>query len=207
MSRVRKQPSRKPARIATGLLLLAPLLVFTSGCEIRQRMYNQPRHKPLSFSEFYADGAASRPLMEGTVARGFMKEDDVYYTGRLPDGSFVDGFPFEVSMDILKRGQERYNIYCATCHDRAGTGNGYIVLRGYKQPPSLHVERLRDSAPGYFYQVISKGYGVMPSYAYQVKPEDRWAIAAYIRVLQLSQRASLDDVPAEERAQLEALLQ
>lgn len=207
MSRVRKQSFRKPARIATGLVLLVPLLAFTSGCDIRQRMYNQPRHKPLSYSEFYADGSASRPLVEGTVARGFMKEDDVYYTGRLPDGSFVDGFPFEVSMDILTRGQQRYNIYCSTCHDRAGTGNGYIVLRGYKQPPSLHVERLRESAPGYFYQVISKGYGVMPSYAYQIKPEDRWAIAAYIRVLQYSQRASLEDVPAEERAQLEALLQ
>ncbi len=207
MTRVRKTNSRKQTRRACSLLLMLPLLALTSGCEIRQRMYNQPRHKPLSLSEFYADGAASRPLVEGTVARGFMKEDDVFYTGRLPDGSFVDGFPFEVSMDILQRGQERYNIYCSTCHDRAGTGNGYIVLRGYKQPPSLHIDRLRESAPGYFYQVISQGYGVMPSYAYQVKPEDRWAIAAYIRVLQLSQRATLDDVPAQERAQLEALLQ
>lgn len=205
MTELRNQRHGRAARTAIRLLWLLPLLLASAGCEIRQRMYNQPRYKTLAESEFYPDGSSARPLPEGTVPRGFLKEDEVYYSGRLADGNFVTGFPFAVSLDLLRRGQERYNIYCSTCHDRAGSGNGFVVQRGYKQPPSFHIDRLRLMAPGYFYQVISEGFGVMPSYKYQIKPQDRWAIVAYLRALQYSQNATIEDVPAEERAQLEAL--
>ena len=130
------------------------------------------------------------------MARGHLNEDEHLHTGRV-DGSFAESFPFEVTKETLKRGQERYEIFCATCHDRAGTGNGMIVKRGYKQPPSLHEDRLRDSAPGYFFHVMTQGFGIMPSYRYQLNPEDRWAVAAYIQALQLSQNATIDDVPDE----------
>lgn len=173
-----------------------------SGCEIRKAMYDQPKLKPLQRSEFFSDQRASRPLIEGTVAQGQLREDAHLYDGT-EHGKPAESFPFPVTREVLLRGQERYNIFCSPCHDRAGTGNGMVVQRGFKKPVSYHDPRLRASPPGYFYAAIKNGFGQMPSYADQIPVQDRWAIIAYIRALQLSQNATLEDVPAEERAALE----
>ncbi len=169
----------------------------------QQRMADQPRYKPLARSEFFGDERSARPLVEGTVARGDLEADEQLYTGQV-NGKVADTFPFPITEKILRRGQERFNIYCSPCHDRAGTGQGMIVKRGYRAPPSYHIERLRSAPPGYFFQVITRGFGLMPDYAQQVSPEDRWAIIGYIRALQLSQNAKLADVPEQERQKLEA---
>ncbi len=181
-----------------GLMTLA-----VTGCELRQSMYNQPKLRPLKASEFFEDGMASRPKIDGTVARGQLQEDTHLYEGRVND-QFVNSFPFEITAEVLKRGQERFNIYCAPCHDQAGTGNGMIVKRGFKKPPSYHDQRLVDAPEGYFYNVIKNGFGVMYDYSAQVPVNDRWAIIAYIRALQYSQRATLDDVPENLRTELQA---
>ncbi len=173
--------------------------LFLLGCQ--QKMADQPRYEPLQKSNFFADQRASRPLVEGTVARGHLDADNEFYTGKNADGP-VQTFPFPVDRKILLRGQERFNIYCSPCHDRAGTGEGMIVRRGYRPPPSFHIDRLREAPPGHFFDVISHGFGAMPGYAAQIAPADRWAIAAYIRALQLSQNAALGDVPESERARL-----
>ena len=152
-------------------------------------MHDQPKYKPLRASRFFDDGRASRPLVEGTVARGHLHED----AAAAPP----------VTRALLVRGRERYDIFCAVCHDRAGTGRGMIVERGFKQPPSLHVDRLRQVPDRYVVDVIGNGFGAMPSYAQQIRMADRWAIAAYVRALQLSQQATFADVPADERALLE----
>jgi len=180
-------------------VILAGLLA--SGC--RQNMHNQPKVEPYRESDFFADGVASRPLPAGTVARGFLREDTAYYAGVDAGGQPVAAFPVPVTRDLLRRGQQRFNVFCSPCHDRAGTGRGMIVQRGYKQPSSYHIDRLRQAPVGYFYDVMTRGFGVMPSYAAQVTPEDRWAIVAYIRALQLSQNARLADLSPEERAKLQ----
>jgi hypothetical protein len=166
-------------------------------------MHNQPKYRPYRPSRFFADGRSERPLVPGTVARGHLNDDTLLYTGKVGE-AFSSELPFPVTRSILQRGQERYNIYCTPCHDRVGTGNGMIVQRGYKQPPSPHLDRLRQQPPGYFYYVIANGFGVMPDYAHQISVADRWAIAAYIRGLQLSQNAKLADVPEADRAKLDA---
>ncbi len=166
-------------------------------------MADQPRYKPLARSEFFGDERSARPLVEGTVARGDLEADEQFYTGKT-NGKLVDTFPFPITEKALRRGQERFNIYCAPCHDRAGTGQGMIVKRGYRAPPSYHIDRLRSAPVGYFFEVITRGFGLMPDYAQQVPPADRWAIIAYIRALQLSQNAKLADVPEGERQKLEA---
>jgi hypothetical protein len=168
----------------------------------QQKMADQPRYKPLAKSDFFDDQRASRPLVEGTVARGHLQADEYFYTGKI-NGQPVDRFPFPVTKGMLLRGQERYDIFCSPCHDRVGTGQGMIVRRGYRPPPSYHIDRLRTAPPGYFFDVISHGFGAMQDYAEQVPPEDRWAIVAYIRALQLSQNAKLADVPERERQSLE----
>ncbi len=173
-----------------------------TGCELRQAMYDQPKYRPLQRSEFFSDQRASRPLPEGTVARGLLKDDEHLYDG-MENGAMAQTFPFPVTSEVLARGQERFNIFCAPCHDMAGSGNGMVVQRGYKKPASFHEQRLRDSAPGYFYGAIKNGFGQMPNYADQIPVRDRWAIVAYIRALQLSRNATIDDVPPEERAALE----
>ncbi len=175
-----------------------------SGAACRQDMYNQPKYKPLAASEFFADGTSARPLPPNTVARGHLNEDVVFFTGKNDDGTLAAGFPMPVTRDLLKRGQERFNIYCSVCHGYEGDGNGMIVQRGFPPPNSYHIDRLRQAPPGYFYNVITNGYGVMYPYASRVEPADRWAIAAYIRALQLSRNGRLDDVPADERAKLES---
>ncbi len=166
-------------------------------------MHDQPRYEPLEASDFFSDGRGSRPLVAGTVARGHLREDDHFYTGKLGT-NFVDTFPFPLTRQILERGQERFNIFCSPCHDRLGNGEGMVVQRGFRRPPSFHIDRLRGAPAGYYFDVISNGFGAMQDYAAQVPARDRWAIVAYIRALQLSQRARLVDVPPEQRDQLES---
>ena len=185
------------------LPILALLLPFGSGCELRQAMFNQPKYEAYAESDFFGDRRSARPLVKGTIAQGELKEDEHLYEG-LVDGEQATTFPIAITREVLVRGQERFNIYCSPCHDRAGTGNGMIVQRGFRQPQTYHSDRLRDAAPGYFYGVIKNGFGVMSSYSYQVpRAEDRWAIVAYIRALQLAQHATLEDVPEDQRASLE----
>jgi Cytochrome C oxidase, cbb3-type, subunit III len=162
---------------------------------------DQPKYIPLRPSDFFADGRSARPLPEGTVARGQLRADKVFFTGKNGD-EFVDRIPFPVTRAVLDRGQERFNIYCSPCHGRLGNGLGMIVRRGFKRPPSYHIDRLRQIQIGYFYDIISNGFGAMADYSAQVAPRDRWAIAAYIRVLQYSQMASVNDVPTEHRQEL-----
>ncbi len=182
-----------------GLLVVCAALL--TGC--RQDMQDQPKYIALRPSSFFDDGRSERPLVEGTVARGHLNADTAFYTGKV-DNKLVDAVPFPVTRAVLERGQERYNIYCSPCHDLLGTGNGMIARRGYNHPPpqSYHTDRLRQVPVGYFFDVMTNGLGAMPDYAAQIPPRDRWAIAAYVRVLQLSQNASLNDVPPDQRAAL-----
>ncbi|HTL47719.1 MAG TPA: cytochrome c [Verrucomicrobiae bacterium] len=186
---------KRNSKILTALLMFAFAL---SGCG---DMVDQPRYEPMEASNFYADGRSARPLVEGTVARGQLHDDVQLYTGKV-DGKPADTFPFPIDEKVLLRGQERYNIYCSVCHDRAGYGLGMVVRRGFKRPPSFHEQRLKDASPGYFFGVMTNGFGAMFDYAAQVTPEDRWAIAAYIRVLQASQDVSLNEIPADAKAML-----
>jgi mono/diheme cytochrome c family protein len=151
-------------------------------------MHIQPKDKPLRQNNFFADGRGSRPLVSGTVARGQLRDDAYFYTGKV-DGKEGDVMPFPVTEQVLKRGQERYNIYCTPCHSRTGDGNGMIVQRGFRKPPSYVDPKVLNAPIGHYYDVMTNGFGAMNDYAAQVAPRDRWAIAAYIRVLQLSQRA------------------
>ena len=181
------------------LLGAAVLVAATSGC--RQEMYDQPRYKPLAKSEFFLDGRAARPLVQGTVARGTI--DPFVPAGGGAPGTLATTLPMPLPRGLVVRGRERYGIFCAPCHDATGSGQGMVVRRGYRPPPSLHIERLRDAPVGHLYDVMTRGLGAMPDYAQQIPPADRWAIAAYVRALQMSQRAGLADVPPAERAKLE----
>jgi len=163
------------------------------GC--RQDMHDQPRFKPLAESDFYPDLRSARTPVDGTVARGQLHEDSYLYTGKFGNNP-GDYMPFPVTADVLARGRERFNIYCAPCHSRLGDGNGMIVQRGFRAPPSYHTERLRKAPLGYFFDVMTNGFGAMPEYATQIPPRDRWCIVAYIRALQLSQGATMGDVPS-----------
>ena len=188
-------------RRVAWLAVSALVSVFTlAGC--RQDMHNQPKFIPLRETEFFADGRSERPLVPGTVPRGELRENTPYYTGMIGD-QLLDTFPGPVTGELLKRGQERYNIFCAPCHSVLGDGNGMVARRGYLRPPSFHDERLRNAPLGHFYRVMTYGSGAMPDYAQQIPPADRWAIVAYIRALQLSQDAKLADVPESERAKLQ----
>ncbi len=174
---------------------LFAIFAFT-GC--RQDMHDQPRFKPLAKSDFYADLRSARQPVEGTVARGQLHEDTYFYTGKAGN-LFGDYMPFAVTPDVLARGQQRFNIYCAPCHSRTGDGNGMIVQRGFRAPPSYHTDRLRKAPLGYFFDVMTNGFGAMPDYAAQIPAHDRWAIVAYIRALQLSQAATPADAPAGQK--------
>jgi len=162
---------------------------------------NQPYYQAGESGGFFADGKTMQDPPENTVPRGLLAEDAVLYTGR-SRGAFVQGFPFPVTAEVLDRGQERYEISCAPCHGDTGAGDGVIVRRGYPAPPTYHQDRLRTAPPGYLFDVITNGFGGMPSYAYQVEPRDRWAIVAYIRALQLSQNAPPAVVPPAQREEL-----
>lgn len=194
--------ARRFARYGAGLALAAAALV-AGGC--RQDMHDAPRYEPLEQSEFFMDGKTAREPVAGTIARGRLSEDVAYDTGKTESGALVRALPMAVTPELLARGRERYNIFCSPCHDQVGTGMGMIVRRGYKQPQTFHSDRLREAEAGYFFDVITNGFGQMPSYAPQVPVEDRWAIAAYIQALQLSQNAHLADLePADRSAVREA---
>jgi mono/diheme cytochrome c family protein len=175
-----------------------------AGTACRQDRHDAPRFDPLEKSDFYADGRSARPLIDGTVARGQLRANDAFYTGK-ENGQPLAALPAGITLDkaLLERGQSRFNVYCAPCHSQTGEGDGMVVRRGYKQPPSLHDPRLRAQTLGYFYDVVTRGFGQMPDYAAQIQPRDRWAVAAYLRALQLSQHATVEDVPAEERGNLD----
>jgi mono/diheme cytochrome c family protein len=173
------------------------LLASASGC--RQDMHNQPKYRPLRATTFFADGSSARPLVEGTVARGTLDEDQAFFTGKV-GAAAVTELPFPVDDAVLTRGQERYNIFCTPCHDATGGGKGIVVQRGYKQPPSFHEDRLRNIVAGYFFDVMTNGFGSMPDYRMQLAPRDRWAVVAYIRALQLSQHAATTDIPGGDPA-------
>jgi mono/diheme cytochrome c family protein len=181
-------------RNISPLGLLAVLAL--AGC--RQDMQDQPRFKPLAESDFYSDLRSARPPVEGTVARGQLHEDTYFYSGKLGNNP-GDYMPFPVTGEVLARGRERFNIYCAPCHSRTGDGNGMIVQRGFRAPPSYHTERLRKAPLGYFFDVMTEGFGAMPEYASQIPARDRWTIVAYIRALQLSQEATMSDVPPGQK--------
>jgi mono/diheme cytochrome c family protein len=170
-----------------------------AGC--RQDMQDQPKYVPLRASDFYPDKRSERPYVEGTVPAGEFQDASPFYTGTVGDTP-IDYFPMAITAQDMRRGRERYNIYCAPCHSRVGDGNGMIVQRGYRQPPSFHIDRLRTSPPGHYFEVMTHGFGAMPDYAAQISPRDRWRIAAYIRALQLSQHATVDDVPPGLRSQI-----
>jgi mono/diheme cytochrome c family protein len=188
----------RPGRLC-ALVALASLLA-SAAC--RQDMHDQPKYVPLRASTFFADGLSARTPVAGTVARGQLNEDELLYTGKT-GGKDATVFPFAVDEKVLIRGQERYDIFCSPCHARTGNGDGMVVLRGYRQPPSLHEDRLRTAAVGHFFDVITNGFGAMPDYATQIRPDDRWAIVAYIRALQLSAHATLADVPVDQRGALQ----
>jgi mono/diheme cytochrome c family protein len=184
------------------ILLIAGALAL-SGCS-RLDMQDQPKYRPQRPSNFFADGRSERQPVEGTIARGQLNEDSAFYEGKDAAGKDVEVFPIAVDKTVILRGQNRYDIYCSPCHGRIGNGLGMIVRRGFKQPPSYHIDRLRDAPVGHFYDVISNGYGAMLNYAAQVQPRDRWAIIAYIRALQYSENANVNDLPAEARAKVPA---
>ncbi|HJR59766.1 MAG TPA: cytochrome c [Vicinamibacterales bacterium] len=179
--------NRKPLRFLSVICVL-----FAAGC--RQDMHNQPKYRPLRPSTLFADGASARPSVEGTVARGTLNADEALFTGKT-FGAAVKEMPFAITAADLDRGQERFNIYCTPCHDQTGNGRGMVVQRGYRQPPSLHIERLKQADPGYVFDVITNGFGVMPDYKAQINARDRWRIVAYLKALQLSQ-PTVADAPA-----------
>jgi len=190
-------PETITRRISHGTQWICIAICFgLVACQ--QKMADQPRYKPLQRSDFFADQRSARPLVEGTVARSDLQADEYFYVGKI-NGSLVDRFPFPITEQTLRRGQERYDIFCSPCHDRVGTGLGMIVRRGYRPPPSFHIDRLRSAPVGYFFDVVTHGFGAMPDYAEQVPPADRWAIVAYIRALQFSQNATVGDLPDKER--------
>lgn len=179
----------------------AILAIFLASC--RQDMQDQPRYKPLAATDFFGDGRSARPLVEDTVARGHLRLDDALYTGKSGDTD-VDTFPFPITRADLLRGQERFNIYCSPCHSRVGDGNGMVVRRGFRQAANYHSDKLLKAPVGHFFDVMTNGFGAMPSYASRIEPEDRWRIVAYIRALQFSENATIDDVSLAERTALEA---
>ncbi|HKV38835.1 MAG TPA: cytochrome c [Blastocatellia bacterium] len=221
-----KPPFVSLARVAA----LALLLVCASACN--QQMANEPKYIPLRASDSFADGKSARPLEDNTVPRGYLRAESDFYTGKTsaqpssngpaqapsapgstPAGTTAAGkpsgpvdinyIPIPVTAELMERGRDRFNIFCTPCHGRLGDGQGMIVKRGFRQPPSYHIDRLRNAPLGHFFDVITNGFGAMPDYAQQIPPGDRWAIVAYIKALQLSQNATAADVPTSKRAQLE----
>jgi len=181
--------------------MVALVALAAAGC--RQDMHDTPRYEAFETSPFFADGRSSRTPPAGTVARGWQRDDDALYTGKV-NGEFVAEFPFPIGRPELERGQQRFNIYCTPCHGKLGDGQGMVVQRGLRQAASYHTDRLREEKSGYFFDVITNGFGAMQGYAEQVPVRDRWLIIAYVRALQLSQHATIDDVPADRRGALDA---
>ena len=187
------------ARSAISALIVV-IAVAGAGC--RQDMHDQPKYVPLRQSTFFNDARSARPVIEGTVARGQLHDDELLYTGKVK-GEDATLFPMRVDAALMARGQERFNIYCSPCHGRTGQGDGMVVLRGYRRPPSIHQDRLRNAPVGHFFDVMTNGFGAMPDYTAQIQAEDRWAIIAYIRALQLSGHATMADVPPADRSRIQ----
>jgi mono/diheme cytochrome c family protein len=185
-------------RVGPAVVVLASLAL--AAC--RQDMHDAPRYEPLERSTFFADGQSSRPLVVNTVARGQLREDRHLFEG-VVGGRPAETFPMAVTPAVLERGQNRFNVFCSPCHGRTGEGNGMVVQRGFRKPPSYHDDRLRNAPVGYLFDVMTHGFGAMQDYSMQLTVDDRWAVAAYIRALQLSQRASVNDVPADRRGELD----
>jgi hypothetical protein len=187
-------------KLLEKLMMLTTVAIFAiAGC--RQQMADQPHQRPLEPSNFFDDGMASRPVEPGTVPRAGKEQNGRRFDSKA-DGKLVDTFPFEMTMEVLARGQERYEIFCSPCHDRLGTGQGMIVRRGFTPARSCHDPRLRDAPAGHFFEVMTQGFGQMPSYANQLSEQDRWAVIAYIRALQFSRNVRLDQLPPEDRAKM-----
>jgi len=204
---ISKSPSRRcghcpslNSRLRRGWLCAVAAWLTCAGC--RPQMGDQPRYEAYEASDFFPDGAAMRPPPVHTVARGQLQADEIFFTG-MRNGKLVAEIPGQITTAMIERGRERFNIHCAVCHGSSGAGDGMIVQRGFPTPPSFHSDRLRAAPAGHFFDVMTRGYGVMYPYASRVTPEDRWAIVAYVRAVQLSQNATLTDVPAAERSQLE----
>lgn len=191
--------TRTLRRLGQGALLA---LLLLPGCELRQAMYDQPKYKALEASSFFPDGRSARNPVAGTIAQGQLRLDRHFYEGKADTG-LATTLPMPLTAALLERGHQRFDIYCSPCHDRTGRGNGMVVQRGMKRPPSYHIDRLRTAPVGYFYDVITNGFGAMYSYASRIPPEDRWAIAAYVKTLQFSQQASYDQLPTEDQRQLQ----
>ena len=200
VAEVRLVPSERTAKMRV-LAMMALLFAFAVGC--RQDMHDAPRYEAFEASSSFPDNRASRTAPAGTVARGWLRDDDALYTGKI-DGQMVDQFPFAIGREDLVRGQQRFNIYCTPCHGKVGDGQGMVVQRGLRQAASYHQDRLRQEKLGYFYDVITNGFGAMQGYAEQIPVRDRWLIVAYVRTLQLSQHASVEEVPADQRGALDA---
>jgi len=194
--------ARIPGCGTLALALVAALAAAPSaGC--RQDMHDQPRYEPLERSDFFPDGRSSRPIVEGTVPRGGLRENTILFTG-MSGNEFAGEIPLPITKDLLERGRERFDIYCSPCHARTGNGRGMAVLRGFPQAASFHTDRLRNVEPGYIFDVITRGFGRMPDYAPVIRPEDRWAIVAYVRALQVSQNVRAASLSDEERRKVEA---
>ena len=191
-------------RAAANCSVGALVAVLGTGCELRQAMYDQEKYEPYEASSFFTDGLSARQPVTGTIARGELRFDQHLYTGKNGE-ELAATLPESIGIDIglLQRGRERYEIFCTPCHDRTGGGNGMIVQRGFKQPPSMHLDRLRNVPLGHFYDVVTSGFGTMASYASRIPVQDRWAIAAYIRALQFSQNAAVDVLSGKDRNKLQ----
>jgi len=194
-----RRPRRSGRRLllAGGALLLLP---WAAACHTD--MIDQPKFRPLEESDFFKDGNSSRPIPADTVARGHLRLDTPLNTG-WSGGAPVEAIPIPVTSELLRRGREQFDIFCSPCHGRLGDGKGMIVERGFKPPPSYHIDRLREAPAGHFFDVITNGFGAMYDYRERISPEDRWAIIAYIRALQLSRHAPLADAPPDEARRLE----
>ena len=196
-----KLPETAGKAVSTCYAVSMLIVVVMGGSACRQDMHDQPKYVPLRESTFFADARSARPLVVGTLARGQLHEDALLYSGK-NNGADTTMFPFLIDDRVMARGQERFNIYCSPCHGRTGFGDGMVVRRGYRRPPSYHDDRLRNVPLGHLFDVISNGFGAMPDYAAQINAEDRWAIVAYVRALQLSEHATVADVPADQREKL-----
>lgn len=180
---------------------LVALAVVLAGCA--GDMYDQPRLKPMRASDHWADGRSARDPVPGTVARGTLAQDDHLFTGKV-DGKLVDALPFPLTDAMMKRGRDRFEIFCTPCHGQDGNGRGMVVRRGMRQPPSYHSDKLRQAPLGHFFDVMTRGFGVMYDFSYQLTPRDRWFVAAYIRALQLSQNGAVADLSDVDRRKVEA---
>src|ERR1700732_485077 len=182
-----------PRRSLVKALYGVACALLLAGCSLKQDMALQPKNRPLSPSDFFTDGRSERPLVENTVARGSFADEALFVA------KDSNNFPLPVTQELLERGQGRYKIFCTPCHGLQGDGNGMVAMRGMKHPPSYHQDRLRQSPNGYFYDVITNGFGQMYSYSAQIPPRDRWAIIAYLRALQLSRNARVAQLSSNLR--------